>query len=61
MSERADLRLGQYEARVEARLAKWQEEAFGKRLWEKDHQLWSEQPVPELTRPAGMAGAAGFA
>ena len=53
MSERADLRLGQYEATVEARLAKWQEEAFGRRLWEKDHQLWSEQPVPELTDRLG--------
>lgn len=53
MSERADLRLGQYEAAVEARLAKWQEESFSRRLWEKDHQLWSEQPVPELTDRLG--------
>lgn len=53
MSERADLRLGQHEGAVEARLAKWQEEAFGRRLWEKDHQLWSEQPVPELTDRLG--------
>ena len=53
MSERADLRLGQYEGAVEARLAKWQEEAFGRRLWEKEHQLWSEQPVPELADRLG--------
>jgi transaldolase / glucose-6-phosphate isomerase len=53
MSERADLRLGQYEGAVEARLAAWQEQAFSRRLWEKDHQLWSEQPLPELTDRLG--------
>src|SRR5919205_268690 len=49
MSDRGDLRLGRYEAAIETRLAKWQEEDFGRRLWEKDHRLWSAEPVPELT------------
>jgi transaldolase / glucose-6-phosphate isomerase len=53
MSERGDLRLGGYTAAVEARLARWQEEDFGRRLWEKDHQLWSPEPIPELTDRLG--------
>ncbi|MEA2602794.1 MAG: transaldolase / glucose-6-phosphate isomerase [Acidobacteriota bacterium] len=53
MSERGDLRLGSYTAAVEARLARWQEEAFGRRLWEKDYQLWSPEPIPELTDRLG--------
>jgi len=57
-----DLRLGRHAAAVEARLAKWQSEGFGRRLWDKDHTLWSPEPVPELadrlgwlTLPASMA------
>ncbi|HEX4960967.1 MAG TPA: hypothetical protein VF173_09025 [Thermoanaerobaculia bacterium] len=53
MSERGDLRLGRYTAAVDARLARWQEEGFGKRLWEKDHTLWSPEPIPELTNRLG--------
>lgn len=53
MSERGDLRLGSYTAAVEARLAQWQEEAFGRRLWEKDYTLWSPEPIPELTDRLG--------
>jgi transaldolase/glucose-6-phosphate isomerase len=53
MSERGDLRLGSYTAAVDARLAHWQEEAFGRRLWEKDYTLWSPQPIPELTNRLG--------
>ena len=53
MSERGDLRLGSYTAAVEARLARWQEEAFGRRLWEKDYTLWSPEPTPELTDRLG--------
>jgi transaldolase/glucose-6-phosphate isomerase len=40
-------------AAVEARLAKWQEEGFGRRLWEKDYRLWTPQPIPELTNRMG--------
>ena len=53
MSERGDLRLGGYTAAVDARLAQWQEAAFGRRLWEKDHTLWSPEPIPELTNRLG--------
>ena len=53
MSDQGDLRLGGYAAAVEARLEKWQEEAFGRRLWEKDHRLWSPEPMPELTDRLG--------
>jgi transaldolase/glucose-6-phosphate isomerase len=53
MSERGDLRLGSYTAAVEARLARWQDEAFGRRLWEKDYRLWSPEPIPELTDRLG--------
>ena len=53
MREREDLRLGAYTVTVEARLATWQEEDFGRRLWEKDYTLWSPQPIPELTDRLG--------
>ena len=53
MSDRGDLRLGQYEEAVVARLAKWHEEGFGPRLWEKDYRLWSPEPVPDLTDRLG--------
>jgi transaldolase / glucose-6-phosphate isomerase len=56
MSDQGDLRLGGYTAAVDARLAKWQEEGFGRRLWEKDHQLWSPEPIPELTDRLGWLG-----
>ncbi len=59
MSERGDFRLGSYTAAVEARLARWQEEEFGRRLWEKDYQLWSPEPIPEADGPDGMAQPAG--
>jgi transaldolase/glucose-6-phosphate isomerase len=53
MSDQGDLRLGGYAAAVDARVAKWQEEGFGRRLWEKDYQLWSPQPIPELSDRLG--------
>jgi len=53
MSERGDLRLGRYEGIVEARLGRWQEEEFGRRLWEKDYRLWSPEPIAELTDRLG--------
>ena len=45
----AELRLGRYESAVQARLERWQAEGFGRRLWGKDHTVWSARPVPELT------------
>src|SRR5262245_29018900 len=53
MSDRGDLRLGRYEGVVEERLAAWQEEDFGRRLWEKDYRLWSAEPVAELADRLG--------
>ena len=53
MSQREDLRVGRYEAEIQARLARWQEDGFGRRLWEKDDRLWSPQPVPELADRLG--------
>ena len=58
MSGREDLRLGsfqlgKYQEKVDARLARWEQEGFGRRMWEKDHRLWSPQPIPELTDRLG--------
>jgi transaldolase / glucose-6-phosphate isomerase len=58
MSEQVELvtglRLGRYADAVEARLRRWDEDAFGRRIWEKDHALWSPRgPVPELTNRLG--------
>jgi transaldolase/glucose-6-phosphate isomerase len=53
MPERAEWRLGRYEAAVGARLARWEEEGFARRLWEKDHRLWSAEPIPELADRLG--------
>lgn len=63
--------LGPHAAAVEARLARWREEGFVRRMGEKDPTLWVEEPVPELadrlgwlTLPADMereaAALAGF-
>src|ERR1700712_2710462 len=53
MSDQGDLRLGGYGAAVDARLASWQEEGFGRRLGEKDPTLWSREPIPELSDRLG--------
>lgn len=49
----AELRLGRYESAVQARLERWQAEGFGRRLWGKDHTVWSARPVPELSDRLG--------
>jgi transaldolase/glucose-6-phosphate isomerase len=56
MSERADFQLGGYAAAVDARTELWQEEAFGRRLWEKDFTLWSPEPIPEVADRLGWLG-----
>ncbi len=48
-----ELRLGRWSEVVEARLRRWEAEDFGRRLWAKDHTLWSPEPVPELTDRLG--------
>ena len=53
MSDQGEIRLGSYKGAVEARLAQWQGEGFGERLWQKDYRLWSPQPIAELTDRLG--------
>jgi transaldolase/glucose-6-phosphate isomerase len=53
MSTREELRLGGFQERIEDRLARWEREGFGRRLWEKDHRLWSPEPIPELADRLG--------
>ncbi|HEX3131833.1 MAG TPA: hypothetical protein VH394_31135 [Thermoanaerobaculia bacterium] len=48
-----ELRLGRWEPAVQARLERWEAQGFGRRLWAKDHTVWSETPVPELTDRLG--------
>jgi transaldolase/glucose-6-phosphate isomerase len=48
-----ELRLGRYERAVQGRLERWEAQGFGRRLWAKDHTVWSEKPVPELTDRLG--------
>ncbi|HTQ81192.1 MAG TPA: hypothetical protein VMM92_14430 [Thermoanaerobaculia bacterium] len=64
--EGSELRLGKYEGAVAARLARWQEEGFGRRMWQKDPTLWAQEPVPEivdrlgwLTLPTSAAATLG--
>ncbi|MFC2163762.1 hypothetical protein ACFLT2_02050 [Acidobacteriota bacterium] len=45
--------LGQYRDQVEARLTTWVQHHFLKRLWSKDHTLWSPELLPELTDRLG--------
>lgn len=40
-------------AAVQARLRRWDEESFGRRLWARDHTLWVPEPVPELSDRMG--------
>lgn len=51
-----DLRLGGATERFVARLASWEDEDFGGRLWRRDPTLWSAEPVPELTDRLGWLG-----
>ena len=45
--------LGSLADRVDARLASWDAEDFGARMWAKDHTLWSRVQIPELTNRLG--------
>jgi len=54
------------QARIEGRLRAWSFAEFTRRLWAKDHTLWSPEPAPELTDrlgwldlPGAMAGVLG--
>ena len=45
--------LGSLTERVDARLAAWDGQDVGARMWAKDHTLWSREPIPELTNRLG--------
>jgi transaldolase/glucose-6-phosphate isomerase len=58
MSERdqmkeGELRLGRYERAVQGRLADWECQGLGRRLWAKDYTVWSREPAAELTDRLG--------
>ncbi len=46
--DRQSLSLGRYRDRVDERVRTWQAARFARRLWQKDHTLWSPEPLPEL-------------
>jgi transaldolase/glucose-6-phosphate isomerase len=48
-----ELHLGKYQRRVEKRLKEWQVAEIGKRIWQKDHTVWSKDAQPELTDRLG--------
>lgn len=48
-----ELRPGRYEGAIQKRLERWEAEGLGRRLWGKDHTVWSPRPVPELTDRLG--------
>ena len=45
--------LGDLSSRVEERLAGWEAQGYGRRMWERDHALWSAEEIPELTNRLG--------
>jgi transaldolase/glucose-6-phosphate isomerase len=51
--DRLELHLGSYGKRVDRRVAQWQQKQFSRRVWEKDHTLWSKELQPELTDRLG--------
>lgn len=53
MSVGLELDLGEYEDNTGERLARWGSSNILDRVWAKDHTVWSQQPVPELTNRLG--------
>ena len=47
------LELGPMQQAVDARLARWQQEDVARRIWARDHTVWSAVPVPELSDRLG--------
>ncbi|MCY4370394.1 MAG: hypothetical protein OXF41_13525 [bacterium] len=45
--------LGGLTERVNGRLASWDADRYGPRMWAKDHRLWSAAEIPELTNRLG--------
>lgn len=56
LTEKADIRiprLGEYQSRVAKKVNNLQKNNFIRRIWEKDHTLWSSKPIPEITDRLG--------
>jgi len=47
------LELGPLQQAVDARLGRWQREDVARRIWARDHTVWSATPVPELSDRLG--------
>ncbi|MXZ07368.1 MAG: hypothetical protein F4Y75_07705 [Acidimicrobiia bacterium] len=41
---------------VRDRLEEWEHQQYARRLWDKDHTLWSAEELPELTNRLGWLG-----
>ena len=53
------LNLGEYQTAVDARLRSWRSEQIGRRVWDRDHTVWSSEPLPELTNRLGWLDLPG--
>ena len=49
----ASFALGGLTNRVRDRLAAWDEQNYAVRMWDRDHTLWSPEPIPELANRLG--------
>ena len=49
----ASFALGGLTNRVRDRLAAWDEQNYAERIWDRDHTLWSPEPIPELANRLG--------
>ncbi|MCY4620303.1 MAG: hypothetical protein OXD34_00500 [bacterium] len=45
--------LGDLSGRVDDRLRVWAAKEYARRMWDRDHALWSPEPTPELTNRLG--------
>ncbi|MCE2528659.1 MAG: hypothetical protein J4G11_02160 [Acidimicrobiia bacterium] len=45
--------LGDLSGRVDDRLRVWAAKEYARRMWDRDHVLWSPEPTPELTNRLG--------
>ena len=48
--------LGRLSDPVRDRLEEWEHQKYARRLWDKDHTLWSAEELPELTNRLGWLG-----
>lgn len=49
----ASFALGGLTNRVRDRLGAWDEQNYAVRIWDRDHTLWSPEPIPELANRLG--------